>query len=131
VRSDVTPEQLARAAVEGVACGLLDAFDALRVSGTRVRGDEGIVLMGGGSRSHALQRVLADLTGWPVTTAAGEPAATGACVQAASALHQVAPETVAKAWGLGDGRVVEPDEHVDGRAIRSAYGAVRDHYSRS
>jgi xylulokinase len=131
VRSDVTPEQLARAAVEGVACGLLDAFDALLVSGTRVRGDEGIVLMGGGSRSHALQRVLADLTGWPVTTAAGEPAATGACVQAASALHQVAPETVAKAWGLGDGRVVEPDEHVDGRAIRSAYGAVRDHYSRS
>jgi hypothetical protein len=43
----------------------------------------------------------------------------------------VAPEEVARAWGVGNGRVVEPDENVDGRAIRSAYGAVRDRYYRS
>lgn len=126
--SDVTHEQLARAAVEGVVCGLLDAFDALRVSGTRLHSEGGIVLLGGGSRSPAFQRVLADVSGSPVIVMSGEPAATGACVQAAATLHQTAPEEVASAWGLGKGRVLEPDENVDGRAIRSAYGELRDRY---
>ena len=110
-------------------CGLLDAFDALRVSGTRLRGENGIVLIGGGSRSHTFQRVLADLSGLPVTVVTGEPAATGACVQAASTLQQAAPQEVARAWGVGQGRVVEPDANVNRRAIRSAYGEVRDRYT--
>jgi xylulokinase len=129
LRSDVTSAQLARAAVEGVVCGLLDAFDALRISGTPVRPNDGIALMGGGSRSQAFPRVLADLAGLPVTVVSGEPAATGACVQAASTLHQAAPDEVAKAWGVGKGRVVEPNGDVDRRAIRSAYGEVRDRYT--
>jgi xylulokinase len=129
LRSDVTPEQLARAAVEGVVCGLLDAFDALRISGTRLRSNGGIVLVGGGSRSQTFPRVLADLTGLPVTVISGEPAATGACVQAAATLQQAAPDEVASAWGVGRGRVVEPEGNVDRRAIRSTYGELRDRYT--
>ena len=37
LRTDVTREQLARAAVEGVVCGLLDALDALRAHAARRR----------------------------------------------------------------------------------------------
>jgi xylulokinase len=126
VRSDVTAEQLARAAVEGVVCGLLDALDALRVSGVSLRGAERIVLLGGGSRSHAFQRVLADLARCPVIVPRGEPVATGACVQAAAVLHQTPLEEVASAWEAGKGHVVEPNEDVDARAIRAAYAEVRD-----
>jgi xylulokinase len=128
LRTDVTPEQIARAVVEGVVCGLLDALDALRVGGVPVRPADGIVLLGGGSRMHAFQRVLADLSRCPVVVPRGEPVATGACVQAASVLQQTPPEEIATAWDLGKGYPVEPDEHVDARAIRSAYAAVRDRY---
>ncbi len=70
LRNDVTPEQIARAAVEGVVCGLLDALEALRVGGVTVRPADGIVLLGGGARMHAIQRVLADLAALPGDRAA-------------------------------------------------------------
>ena len=38
LRSDVTREQLARAAFEGVVCGLLDGIDALDAAGVPVEG---------------------------------------------------------------------------------------------
>ncbi len=126
LRGDVTAEQVARAAVEGVVCGLLDALDALRVSGVRVRPGDGIVLLGGGARSHAFQRVLADLSRSPVTVPRGEAVATGACVQAASVLHQTPTQEVASAWELGAGHAVEPSADVDARAIRAAYAEIRD-----
>ena len=128
LRADVTPEQIARAAVEGVVCGLLDALEALRVGGVPVRPAEGIVLLGGGARLHAFQRVLADLARAPVTVPRGEPVATGACVQAAAALHQAAPDEVASAWDLGKGYPVEPDDGVGSRAVRAAYAELRDRY---
>jgi hypothetical protein len=56
----------------------------------------------------------------------GEPVATGACVQAAAALHQTPPEEVAKTWELGKGHVLETDYDVDARAVRGAYAEVRD-----
>jgi xylulokinase len=128
LRSDVTPEQIARAAVEGVACGLLDALEALRVSGVTVRPADGIVLLGGGARLHAIQRVLADLARAPVVVPRGERVATGACVQAAAVLQQTPPDEVALAWDLGTGSSIEPDEDVDARAVRSAYAELRDRY---
>src|SRR5215218_8804311 len=127
-RADVTPEQIARAAVEGVVCGLLDALEALRVGGVTVRPADGIVLLGGGARMHAFQRVLADLSRCPVSVPRGEPVATGACVQAAAVLDQAAPEEVAAAWDLGKGFPVEPDEDLDTRGVRSAYAELRDRY---
>ncbi len=128
LRPDVTPEQVARAAVEGVVCGLLDALEALRVGGVKVRPADGTLLLGGGARLRSVQRVLADLTRCSIVVPRGEPVATGACVQAAAVLHQAAPSDVAAAWDLGTGRPVEPDLSTDTRAMRSAYAALRDRY---
>ncbi len=124
LRSDVTREQLARAAVEGVVCGLLDGFDALGAAGVRTEGR--LVLVGGGARSPAYQRVLADLAGRPVLVpAAAEHVATGACVQAAAVLHNQTPDEVAHGWELGAGRVIEPAASGAGEAVRAAYASVR------
>ena len=60
LRSDVTREQFARAAVDGVACGLLDGLDALR-GHADVAGR--LVLVGGGARSLAVQ--AGRLRAWP------------------------------------------------------------------
>ena len=57
LRSDVTPAQLARAAIEGVVCNLLAGADALGPLTGRV------FLVGGAARSPAYRRVVADLTG--------------------------------------------------------------------
>jgi xylulokinase len=126
LRGNVTPEQVARAAVEGVVCGLLDGLDALRAAGVRLRGADGITALGGGARSHAYQRVLADLSGWPVRVPRGqEHVATGACVQAAATLRGDRPDEVAASWNLGAGRDVDPDTRIDADAIRAAYAAAR------
>ena len=50
MRSDVSREQLARAAVEGVVCGLLDGLDALTAFAPA---DGRLILVGGGARSRA------------------------------------------------------------------------------
>ena len=126
LRSDVAREQVARAAHEGVVCGLLDGLDALANAGVRVDGGR-LVLVGGGARSPAYRQVLADLTGRAVTVpAAEEHVATGACVQAAAVLHQHSPEEVAAAWGLGQGITVEPNGDVDASAIRDRYRGAAD-----
>jgi xylulokinase len=128
LRTDATREQVARAAYEGVVCGLLDGLDALRAAGVAV--DQGrLVLVGGGARSPRYRQVLADLTGRPVCLApADELVATGACVQAAAATTGEAPTAVARAWGLDQVQLVEPDPTVsdDQRAAaRAAYAAAR------
>jgi xylulokinase len=124
----VTPEQVARAAVEGVVCGLLDALEALRVGGVTVRPADGTLLLGGGARLRSVQRVLADLTRCSIVVPHGETVATGACVQAAAVLNQAAPTEVAAAWDLGKGSGVEPDLSIDTRAMRNGYAALRDRY---
>ncbi|MBK9180410.1 MAG: xylulokinase [Acidimicrobiales bacterium] len=131
LRSDVTREQLARAAVEGVVCGLLDGLDALRAAGVDTGGR--LVLVGGGSRSAAYPQILGDLAGRAVTVAAGaEHVAAGACVQAAAVLHGRPPEEVAVAWGLGHGPLVEPGPGAAaGPEVRAAYGALRDATARA
>ena len=121
IRSDVTRAQLARAAVDGVACGLLDGLDSLRGHATV---DGRLVLAGGGARSVALQRVLAGLVDLPVVVSdAQEAVATGAAVQAAAVLEQVDHAEVQERWGLGSGR---PVEGVDGGDVRDRYARVRD-----
>jgi xylulokinase len=120
LRSDTDAGHVARAAVEGVVCGLLGAFDAFGAAGVDTGGR--LLLVGGGAKSAAYRRVLADLAGRPVVVPRGdELVATGACVQAAAVLHRCPPEDVAHAWGLGDGDVIEPDARVDAIAVRDAY----------
>jgi len=124
LRTSTTRVDLARAAIEGVVCGLLDGLDALVTAGVRADGD--IVLVGGGARSKAYQRVVADLSGRAVVVPdAAEHVAAGACVQAAAVLHQRDPADVAREWDLGRGVAVEPDLAVDPAAVRAAYAAAR------
>lgn len=121
LRSDVTREQLARAAFEGVACNLLAGSDQLP------GGDGPVVLVGGGARSEAYRRIVADLVGQPVLVSeAEELVALGAAVQAAVALTGASFEEVAGAWDLRATRTIEPDPTVDLAEVRGAYAeAVR------
>ncbi|MET0325620.1 MAG: xylulokinase, partial [Ilumatobacteraceae bacterium] len=106
IRSDVTREQLARAAVEGVVCGLLDGLDALGAVGPV---DGRLVLGGGGARSRAYRQVLADLAGREVLVPHGDQqVAAGACVQAAAVATGDEPADIADRWSLGGGDPVEP-----------------------
>lgn len=116
LRSDVTREQLARAAIEGVVCNLLDGAD-------RLPSTEGpVLLVGGGARSSAYCQVVADLTGRTVhVPEIGELVACGAAVQAAAVLTGATFAEIAEAWQLGRARALEPNPDVDAAAIRSAY----------
>ena len=124
LRSDARREDLARAAFEGVVCGLLDAFDAL--AGVAVVDDGPLVLVGGGSRSPAYRRVLADLSGRAVVVPDHDEAvATGAAVQAAATLTGRTLAEVRAGWDLGHGTRTEPDRDVDAASVRGAYAELR------
>jgi xylulokinase len=126
LRADVTPAQVARAAVEGVVCGLLDGLDALARAGLPVDGGR-LALIGGGARSATVRTTVANLAGRRLTVpATDELVATGACVQAAAVLHECPPGQVAAAWGLDRGRVVDPDLRVDAAEVRARYAQRRD-----
>ena len=123
LRASTTRADLARAAIEGVVCGLLDGLDALTAAGVAAVG--GVTLVGGGARSTVYQRVLADISGRLVLVPdAGEHVAAGACVQAAGALHGVEASEIARAWNLARGSTVEPNPDVDRAAIRAAYAGA-------
>ena len=116
-----TPQHLARAAVEGMLCGLADGLDAMRAVGVEA---SRLLLVGGGARSEAVRRVTPEVFGLPVAVPPpGEYVADGAARQAA--------------WALtgGDEPPVWPDhgataaEEYTGAAVpavRDRYAAVRD-----
>lgn len=112
-----TPAHLARAAVEGLLCGLADGLDALIALGVAV---ERVVLVGGGARSQALQTIAPSVLGRPVLVPApGEYVADGAARQAAWVLSGAdQPE-----WALAG--VVEHDGDPD-PAVRERYAAARE-----
>ncbi|MGI8662985.1 MAG: FGGY family carbohydrate kinase [Acidimicrobiales bacterium] len=124
LHADVTREQIARAAFEGVVCSALDSLDALGAAGVDTSGR--LVLIGAGARSRAYQRVVADLSGRDVLVPDGdEHIATGACVQAAAVLHGCAPDDVAAAWGLRSGEMIAPEPRVDRAGVRRAHALAR------
>ncbi len=127
VRSDVEREQIARAAFEGVTCGLLDGVEALEAAGVSLSGRT--FLIGGGAKSAAYVRIMADLSQRPLTVPADdETVATGAAVQAAVVAGHGAFGAVAERWGLGRGSSVEPDESVAEATdeARARYHQARD-----
>ncbi len=112
------PAHLARAAVEGMLCGLADAVDAVRALGTPV---ERIILVGGAARSRAVREIASAVLGLPVTVPQpGEYVARGAARQAAWVLSGAAEPP---AWPLADvvATEVEPTPQV-----RARYAEVRD-----
>lgn len=124
IRSDISREQFARSAVDGVACGLLDGLDALRDL-TDLNGR--VMLTGGGARSLALRQVIASMIDAPVVISeAGEAVATGAAVQAAATLEQVEHETIQQRWGLGRGAVVNRIDADADASVRDRYAQLRD-----
>ena len=121
IRSDVSREQLARAAVEGVVCGLLDALDALAAQTplTAVR------LVGGGARGAAYRQVVTELCELPVSLAnADEAVATGACVQAAAVALGVSHAEVAQRWNLGEHAPLASSTG-DAAGVRARYAELR------
>lgn len=127
LRSDVDRSQLARAAVEGVAFGLLDGVGALEAAGVKVDGRT--FLIGGGAKSEAFRRIVADLSGRAlIVPDDDETVATGAAVQAASVSGMGSFVEIAEQWKLGSGPVVDPDAtqiHAVGEA-KEAYRSLRD-----
>lgn len=116
-RESMTPANLARAAIEGMLCGLADAVDALRAQGVI---PERIVLVGGAAANPAVQDVATTVFDLPlVIPPPGEYVADGAARQAAWAVlgGSEPPE-----WTLA-GQVVRDPQPLPG--VREAYAAAR------
>ncbi len=119
-RTNATPENLARAAVEGMLCNLADGVDALRDQGSPV---ERVLLIGGAANSPAVRAVAADLFGVPVAVPEpGEYVGIGAARQAAWALSGADAPPV---WDLRIAAETEPDNVDASRALRERYAALR------
>lgn len=116
--SNATPAHLARAAVEGLLCGLADGLDALREQGVAV---QRVLLVGGGARSEAVRRIAPTVFATPVLVPdPGEYVADGAARQAAWALSGAdAPPD----WQHG-GRQSYSADPVP--AVRQRYAEVRE-----
>ena len=113
-----TPAHLARAAVEGLLCGLADGLDALVAEGARV---ERVLIVGGGARSEAVRRIAPAVLGRPVVVPpAGEYVADGAARQAAWVL---AGGDTPPPWELSGTEVYEADAVP---SVRERYAEVRD-----
>ncbi|MDQ1722515.1 MAG: xylulokinase [Pseudonocardiales bacterium] len=96
------PANLARAAVEGMLCGLAAGLDALIAQGVSV---SGVHLIGGAAQSEAVRRIAPSVFGAPVTVPKpGEYVADGAARQAAWVLTGGAQPPV---WDLGRSAVFE------------------------
>jgi xylulokinase len=113
-----TPAHLARAAVEGLLCGLADALDALVTAGVAV---QRAFLVGGAARSEAVARIAPAILGRPVLLPTpGEFVADGAARQAAWVL---AGADAPPAWAAADTVTYEADPTP---AVRERYAEVRD-----
>lgn len=111
--ASTTRANIARAAVEGMLCGLAAGLDALRRVGVC---DKRLFLVGGAVQNPAVQAIAAEVFDTPTTIPApGEYVAEGAAVQAAWVLTGERP-----AWPLSVQRQLEPNTRV----------VIREQYSR-
>ena len=120
---NMTPQNLARAAVEGMLCGLADGLTAVRDLGVDV---QRTLLIGGGARSAAVQTIAAEILGVPVSVPpAGEYVADGAARQAAWALSGADDPP---RWTTDPAAEVRREPSTDGTGpqIRERYLAARD-----
>ncbi len=123
LRTSTSRAALARAAHDGVLCGLFGGLDALRAAG--VAADGRLHLIGGGARAATYRQRAADLSGATVVVPdADEVVALGAAVQAAATHSQAPAASFVEPWRLGAGPVVEPRDVDGGRAVRRAYAAI-------
>jgi xylulokinase len=100
-----TRANIARAAIEGMLCGLAAGLEALAAAGVKT---ERVILVGGAAANPAVQQIAAEVFGAPITVPApGEYVANGAARQAASIMLGSAPdwkiETLAQIPTTGQG----------------------------
>ncbi len=113
-----TPAHLARAAVEGLLCGLADGLDALRDQGAEVRR---VLLVGGGAQSEAVRRIAPAVLGCPVVVPTpGEYVADGAARQAA---WMLSGDTEPPGWETAASQLFDADPTP---AVRERYAEVRE-----
>jgi xylulokinase len=113
--ASTTRAGLARAAIEGMLCGLADGLDAVRAVGVDARR---ILLIGGAAQNPAVSTIAAQVFDIPVVVPdPGEYVALGAAVQAAWALDGRRPE-----WPLAIAAEPVPDTRPQ---IREAYAGRR------
>jgi len=118
--SNGTPGNLARAAVEGMLCGLADAVDALVAQGVPIGR---VILIGGAARSAAVAAIAPAILGHPVLVAdPGEYVADGAARQAARTLLGE-DAWASAAWPAAAGRWVDTAPTPD---VRTAYATLRE-----
>ena len=113
--ASTTRENLARAAIEGMLCGLADGLDAVAATGVSA---QRVLLIGGAAQNPAVQAVAAQVFGVLVAVPQpGEYVARGAAAQAAWLLSGERPQWPLKVAG-------EPVQ--DGRPeVRRHYGQYR------
>jgi xylulokinase len=114
----MSPAYLARAAVEGLLCGLADGLEALVAEGARV---DRVFLIGGGAKSAAVRAIAPAVLGRPVVVPpVSEYVADGAARQAAWTLSGAgAPPD----WAATAGEVFEADEVP---AVRARFAEARE-----
>ena len=127
--NEVTREELARAAHDGVICGLLEGLSALEDCGGSSSGR--LLLVGGGARSGAYRQRLADISGKAVHIPdSEETVATGAALQAAVIYQASAPteaisssvfNKIASQWSLHSSQIFEPNADILGSELRDQY----------
>ncbi|QIJ62442.1 FGGY family carbohydrate kinase [Streptomyces sp. JB150] len=127
-RESMKPEHLARAAFEGMLCGLADALDVLRGRGVEVRR---IFLLGPAAGLPAVQAAAPSLFGTQVVVPQpADYAAIGAARQAAWALgvsQGTLDPHVPPAWQGAVAQVLEPGEELAvGQAVRQQFVSVRE-----
>ena len=109
--ASTTRVNLARAAVEGLLCGLAAGLDALRSQGVEARR---ILLVGGAAQNPAVSRIASQVFDVPIVVPfPGEYVALGAAVQAAWTLAGARPD-----WAVAV--AAEPPSDVR-RVIRQQY----------
>lgn len=112
--ASTTRPNLARAAVEGLLCGLADGLDAVRGQGVEARR---VLLIGGAAQNPAVRAIAAQVFDVPVAVPApGEYVADGAARQAAWVLTGSRPT-----WAVELDAQLAPDTRPE---IRTAYAAA-------
>ena len=119
ITTTTSREDIARAVVEGLLCSMRDAIEALqRATGVAT---ERVLLIGGGAKSEAVQKIAPTIFGAPVVVPrASEFVALGAARQAAWALSE---DAQLPQWSVHDAETYEGD--FSEQAVEQ-YKALRD-----
>ena len=122
LRTSTTVADVARAAHEGVVCGLLDGLDALTAAGVRTDGRR--LLIGGGARSAAFRQITADVSAAAIVVPSvddAEAVALGAAVQAAATTSSTDLDVVSGRWSATHPSASVTPTAMDGSEVRDRF----------